>query len=61
MRAKTAVVVLLLIGFGYLLGQIGPDLDRAHAAGGEIKGPNVVVPDRYIYYPGTIQTSINTV
>ena len=53
MRAKTAVVVLLLIGFGYLLGQIGPDLDRAHAAGGEIKGPNVVVPDRYVYYPGT--------
>ena len=53
MRAKTAVVVLLLIGFGYLLGQFGPDLDRAHAAGGEIKGPNVVVPDRYVYYPGT--------
>ena len=23
------------------------------AAGGTIKGPNVVAPDRYVYYPGT--------
>jgi len=25
----------------------------AHAAGGVVKGPNVVAPDRYVYYPGT--------
>lgn len=25
----------------------------AHAAGGAITGPNVIVPDRYVYYPGT--------
>ena len=25
----------------------------AYAAGGVVKGPNVVAPDRYVYYPGT--------
>ena len=25
----------------------------AHAAGGMVDGPNVVAPDRYVYYPGT--------
>ena len=25
----------------------------AHAAGGMVNGPNVVAPDRYVYYPGT--------
>jgi ribonuclease Z len=24
-----------------------------HAAGGMVEGPNVVAPDRYVYYPGT--------
>ena len=24
-----------------------------HAAGGVVKGPNEVAPDRYVYYPGT--------
>ena len=23
------------------------------AAGGMVKGPNVIAPDRYVYYPGT--------
>jgi ribonuclease Z len=26
---------------------------EANAAGGVIKGPNVIAPDRYVYYPGT--------
>ena len=25
----------------------------AHAAGGTVKGPNEIAPDRYVYYPGT--------
>ncbi len=25
----------------------------SHAAGGKVTGPNVVAPDRYVYYPGT--------
>jgi ribonuclease Z len=25
----------------------------AHAAGGMVKGPNEIAPDRYVYYPGT--------
>jgi ribonuclease Z len=25
----------------------------AQAAGGKVEGPNVVAPDRYVYYPGT--------
>lgn len=28
----------------------GPSVE---AAGGKIKGPNVIAPDRYVYYPGT--------
>jgi ribonuclease Z len=28
-------------------------LPDAQAAGGMVKGPNVIVPDRYVYYPGT--------
>jgi ribonuclease Z len=32
----------------------GPALVKeAQAAGSVVKGPNVVVPDRYVYYPGT--------
>ncbi len=28
-------------------------IGAAEAAGGVVKGPNVVAPDRYVYYPGT--------
>jgi ribonuclease Z len=28
-------------------------MNLAHAAGGVVEGPNVVAPDRYVYYPGT--------
>ena len=27
--------------------------NAAHAAGGMVEGPNIVAPDRYVYYPGT--------
>jgi len=53
------VVVLSLAG-AYMLGMyIGPRgkglplAKEAQAAGGVVKGPNVVAPDRYVYYPGT--------
>ncbi len=28
-------------------------MSSAQAAGGVVSGPNVVAPDRYVYYPGT--------
>ena len=28
-------------------------IESAQAAGGMVKGPNEVAPDRYVYYPGT--------
>jgi ribonuclease Z len=37
-------------------GRTGSDLSltkEAQAAGGKVTGPNVVAPDRYVYYPGT--------
>ncbi|MCZ6455127.1 MAG: guanitoxin biosynthesis MBL fold metallo-hydrolase GntH [Alphaproteobacteria bacterium] len=37
-------------------GSTGHDLrllPEAQAAGGVVKGPNTVAPDRYVYYPGT--------
>ncbi len=30
-----------------------PLLSEAEAAGGQVSGPNVVAPERYVYYPGT--------
>jgi len=41
---------------GWLNGQAGQGtalVKEAQAAGGVVKGPNVVAPDRYVYYPGT--------
>ena len=41
---------------GWLKGQTGQGtalVKEAQAAGGMVKGPNVVAPDRYVYYPGT--------
>ena len=42
---------------GYYLGTSKPDkvlqVATAEAAGGVVKGPNKVAPDRYAYYPGT--------
>ena len=45
--ASSAVVVVALLAFGVI--QTNP----AGAAGGQVKSPNEVAPDRYIYYPGT--------
>ena len=44
---------LALLG-GFALGHSGFELiQAAQAAAGLVKGPNVVAPDRYVYYPGT--------
>ena len=51
------VAVALLIGIGIGVGIGRGDLPslsgEAFAGGGVVKSPNGVVPDRYVYYPGT--------
>jgi hypothetical protein len=53
-----AVVASLTVVYiaGCIKGQAGQAADlikEAQAAGGIVKGPNEVAPDRYVYYPGT--------
>ena len=54
-----AVVVAALVTAGLIDGMTQDSVSRfsfiesAQAAGGMVKGPNVVAPDRYVYYPGT--------
>jgi ribonuclease Z len=47
----------LALGLPLVSGSIAPEgslMDlRSHAAGGVVEGPNVIAPDRYVYYPGT--------
>jgi len=57
--ALVGVVALSLAG-AYMLGKYSgptgkglPLTKEALAAGGVVKGPNVVAPGRYVYYPGT--------
>ena len=56
---KSAVVgicVIAAFAAGWGLGQSGhrgAPISGAEAAGGVVTGPNTVVPDRYVYYPGT--------
>ena len=52
--AVMAIVVISAVA-GHFIGDrvtetLVPSVD---AAGGKVKGPNVVAPDRYVYYPGT--------
>ena len=46
-RIRTGVWGLIFVGLSYFI-SFG-----AYAAGGVVKGPNVIAPDRYVYYPGT--------
>ncbi len=53
-------VVAVALAAGYMIGQYegssGKEMKltgEAQAAGGVVKGPNKVAPDRYVYYPGT--------
>ena len=41
---------LSVIIVSFMLGLLST---HVFAAGGMVKGPNVVAPDRYVYYPGT--------
>ncbi len=59
-RIIVAVCIVLAAGGlyvkGILDGRAGTDLPlvaTAEAAGGVVKSPNTVAPDRYVYYPGT--------
>ena len=57
---KTMVIVAIAVisaVTGHFIGERAmwmfvPSVD---AAGGKVKGPNAVAPDRYVYYPGTEQ------
>mgnify|MGYP000700587812 CR=1 FL=1 len=44
MNKRSAIIVSFMLG---LLST------HVFAAGGMVKGPNVIAPDRYVYYPGT--------
>lgn len=53
-------VVMMVATSAYVIGWLSANhghalslLPEARAAGGTVKGPNVVAPDRYVYYPGT--------
>ena len=52
----TVAALTVVYTAGWLKGQTGQGTalaKEAQAAGGMVKGPNVVAPDRYVYYPGT--------
>ena len=44
MKKSSAIIV------SFMLGLLSTSV---FAAGGMVKGPNVIAPDRYVYYPGT--------
>ena len=51
---RTPILLAALLFGGALATAIATAFkDRAIAAGGVVPGPNVVAPDRYVYYPGT--------
>jgi len=54
--AVVGICVIAAFAAGWGLGQSGhrgAPISGAEAAGGVVTGPNTVVPDRYVYYPGT--------
>ena len=54
--AVVAFVAAAIYGLGVYNGESGRGLSftkEAKAAGGVVKSPNAVAPDRYVYYPGT--------
>jgi ribonuclease Z len=54
-RSTLGVVIIALVALtiGYLSGIGFHSEDVAEAAGGKVKSPNEVAPERYVYYPGT--------
>ena len=51
--AMTAAVIFSAGWFAADHGLSMSLVPEANAAGGAVKGPNVIAPDRYVYYPGT--------
>jgi ribonuclease Z len=54
--AIAAVASVAVFAAGWNMGNSGVPVDmigKAEAAGGVVEGPNVIAPDRYVYYPGT--------
>ena len=52
MKRKLTVFAIGLIATAAFL-HVFTGVKETQAAGGVVKGPNVVAPDRYVYYPGT--------
>ena len=50
-RSYFSICALGVIGITMVGAVIAPR--HVDAAGGVVEGPNVVAPDRYVYYPGT--------
>jgi hypothetical protein len=50
MKGKATHIVIVTLAVFALAALWAAD---AQAAGGMVKGPNVIAPDRYVYYPGT--------
>ncbi len=65
MKRKITFIAIVLVAAaaltavytaGWLKGHSGKGpalIKEAEAAGGVVKGPNTIAPDRYVYYPGT--------
>ena len=59
-KVHTFAIVASCLAAGFVVGWIFGPADKpaspisdAEAAGGVVESPNVVAPDRYVYYPGT--------
>jgi ribonuclease Z len=53
-RITTSIATVIAVIVTVILTDLGVvPVSDAEAAGGVVEGPNVVAPDRYVYYPGT--------
>ena len=70
MKKSKLIVIglsLLLVGISigfYLAGsEVGPvtSVPKAEAAGGQVKSPTAIAPERYVYYPGTEKLAMDEI
>ena len=55
--AIAGIAAAVIFSTGWFIGDSGRSLSwvsNAQAAGGAVKGPNEIAPDRYVFYPGTL-------
>ena len=54
--SSSVLLLAVTLAIGWELGRSSQSvlpISAAEAAGGVVEGPNVIAPDRYVYYPGT--------